>query len=261
MLASHEIKTEEPMRKGDKGLVLMLPFYYPPDSAAGSQRAGRFVKYVPQFGHRVHVIAGSESTRESGPPVTRVPDPRAVSALGNLVSRSARCAQRLASTQNDRWNWAPHAVQAAEGNIGENQVTTALLTSPPISAPMAALWLKLRHNIRWIADFRDPLILQNHPFRSNFHIRQSDRPLEPMIFRHAVVAFTAGNSTAESVLAKSGVPSVCIDPQESETKVDKKVQALFHLLNEPIQPNQWFQETFDGERQAQSLAALLDSVA
>ena len=119
MLAGREIKTEDSMRKRDKSPVLVLPFYYPPDSTAGSQRAGRFVKHVPQFGYRDHVIAGSESTQESGPQVTRVPDPRAVSAPGHLVSRIAGFAQRLASTQNDGWNWPPHAIQAAERNIGE----------------------------------------------------------------------------------------------------------------------------------------------
>ena len=41
-----------------------------------------------------------------------------------------------------------------------------------------------------------------------------------------ILALTARNSTVESVLAKSDVRSVCIDPREGEAETDQKVLAF-----------------------------------
>jgi glycosyltransferase involved in cell wall biosynthesis len=69
-------------------------------------------------------------------------------------------------------------VQAAK-LIEEHKISAILSTSPPVATHLAALWLKRRYGLRWVADFRDPL--DGNPFRGIWY----DSALERVILRYA----------------------------------------------------------------------------
>lgn len=75
---------------------------------------------------------------------------------------------------------------------------------------------------------------------------------------HPILAFTAYQSIVDKILSQSGVPYVSIHPTEQAQTIDGKVLSFFSLDITPTQPNSWFWQQFDGRRQAQVLAQLLD---
>lgn len=75
-----------------------------------------------------------------------------------------------------------------------------------------------------------------------------------------ILAVTDRNSPVERILAQSGILHVCLYHDDAEAELDRKVLALFQLPTEPRKPSQWFSEQFDGNRQAGTLADLIDTL-
>src|SRR5881628_1771475 len=176
----------QPVQPAEKGQVLILAFYFPPHTATGAQRPGRFVRYLPEFGYSSQVITGNEAGSKNGPAVCCLPD-RSIHGTGPaMLSTAAGLLQRVISPHNDRLYWVPHAVAQAEKYLAAHPVSAILTTSPPIATHVAGLWLKKRHpRLKWIADFRDPLMLKGVQFRTARLTKYADRWLERAIFQHA----------------------------------------------------------------------------
>jgi glycosyltransferase involved in cell wall biosynthesis len=157
--------------------LLVLAYYYPPQNESGALRPARFCKYLPRYGYRPIVITAAVGADPATPqpgvihvPGTGQPRP----SVKRMVGLS-RIFQRVAP-YNDRIEWVPHAVAAASQVLRETGVRVVVSTSPPLATHIAALWIKLRYKIHWIADFRDPLV--SNPFRKRFHGRPYDALLE-----------------------------------------------------------------------------------
>lgn len=137
---------------GPNGIIVLLAYYYAPAIAAGAQRAERFSKYLPEYGYTVHVVADRVAGAEDTDTITYVPDSE------NARRRWApRLIQRLFSAYNDRLYWVFPAVRAVESIMARARVAAVISSSPPLCTHLAALWLKLRYGVTWVADFRDPL--------------------------------------------------------------------------------------------------------
>jgi hypothetical protein len=145
------------------------------------QRANRLAKYLPRSGVDLRVIASSHA----GMDATRgntfyvpAPDLRAGAGWACL----ARSLQRVVP-YNERLEWMPHALRAACRLADREPITAVISTSPPLATHLAALFLKARYRLRWIADFRDPLY--GNPGRARRWARLYDLSLERAIFRSA----------------------------------------------------------------------------
>jgi hypothetical protein len=75
-----------------------------------------------------------------------------------------------------------------------------------------------------------------------------------------ILASTLEGSPMANILRRCGVPNTLVHPQDSPGQIDAKVEAFLRLPSEPVRPSEWFYETFDGERQVQALARILDGV-
>ncbi len=168
--------------------VILFAYYYLPDNTSGVQRAVRIARYLPQFGFDTVVIASSHAGIEP-----RQPNVEHVPTVESHASRRqealARFAQRIAP-YNERLEWVPHAVQAARKMMAQETIHAVISTSPPLATHIAALIMKLRSKVKWIADFRDPLY--GNPGRPRRWARPYDMALERAIFTAAdgVVAVT-----------------------------------------------------------------------
>lgn len=168
--------------------IIIFAYYYLPDNTSGVQRAVRMAKYLPHYGIDPVVITSSQSGIEpglGGVEYVPVPDNRAPDGLEML----ARLAQRIAP-YNECLEWTPHAIHAADKIIAHAPVEAIISTSPPLVTHAAALATKMRHGVRWIADFRDPLC--GNPGRSRRWAKRYDQALERLIFSAAdqIVAVT-----------------------------------------------------------------------
>ena len=75
-----------------------------------------------------------------------------------------------------------------------------------------------------------------------------------------ILAITARNSPVDRILAQSGIPNACVYHDDQPERVDAEVLRLFHLTSEPASPSEWFLSQFDGRRQTEALASILNSV-
>jgi glycosyltransferase involved in cell wall biosynthesis len=176
-------------------VVLIVAAAFPPDPLSGAARPGRFAKYLAGFGYEPIVLCQSSPDRAVGSPgVRRVPGP-SPGLKARALSGSGRFVQRYIVPYNDSLPWAAHALVEAEAVIGRHPVCAVLSTSPPVATHLVALWLKRRHGLPWVADFRDPL--WGNPFRPRRWIFPYDAMLERRIFRHADALIANTDTTAE----------------------------------------------------------------
>jgi glycosyltransferase involved in cell wall biosynthesis len=121
--------------------------------------------------------------------------PDVVHVPNDATARSTRRLERLAGTietrflpYNEKLPWVPHVIAAAGPLIRTYGVTTVISTSPPVGTHLAAMWLKRRYGLHWIADFRDPIV--GNPGRPRRWARFYDRILEGSIFGSADAVLT-----------------------------------------------------------------------
>ena len=75
-----------------------------------------------------------------------------------------------------------------------------------------------------------------------------------------ILALTDMGSPTQRILAKSGIPHTVITKNDSDGRVDDALLNFLSLPSDPSRPSEWFEENFDGRRQAASMAELLRSV-
>jgi glycosyltransferase involved in cell wall biosynthesis len=75
-----------------------------------------------------------------------------------------------------------------------------------------------------------------------------------------ILAITSAESPVDRILRQSGVPYASIQPDLEPAEIDRRVLSLLRLPSMPVQPNLWFQETFNGRKQTEYLAGLLHSI-
>jgi hypothetical protein len=180
----------------DRRNLVLLAYYYLPDNTSGVQRAVRMAKFLPENGYDTYVVSSSHKGALPGiQQVMHVPGP--LTAI-NRVKRQERIAakiQKLLLPYDDRLPWVPHAVEAVHALMAKKPVSVIVSTAPPLATHLAALWLKRRHDIRWIADFRDPLY--GNPGRSRRWGRPYDRAIERTIFQHADIVLAVTDTVCE----------------------------------------------------------------
>lgn len=128
--------------------VLIIASAYSPENVIGALRPIRFAKYLPQFGYSPIVVTAS-AQHQPQPGVFEVPF---------RFSFTERVLGRTLFPGDERMTWISPVVEKAGALIKENRINLVFSTSPPVSVHMAAAALKRRHGLKWIADFRDPLV-------------------------------------------------------------------------------------------------------
>jgi len=162
--------------------VALLAFYFPPENTSGVQRALRMYRYLPEFGYQTHVVCSSHAGQVQMDRVRHVP---ANGADPETAARAewARRLQRSLLPYDERLPWVPHAVAAAGQWIRDGAISAVISTSPPTAPHLAAWRLKRKYGVRWIADFRDPIL--GNPGRSRRWAQPYDKFLERLILAGA----------------------------------------------------------------------------
>jgi glycosyltransferase involved in cell wall biosynthesis len=166
---------------------LLLAYYFPPLNESGAQRPFRFAKYLSRCGYSAHIVtASTPGAVPPWPDVTYVPGH---GAGGGAATLAAKALQR-ALPYDDRLPWAPRACAAAARIIEQKRISMLISTSPPLAIQIAALYLKRRYGLKWIADLRDPIY--GNPFRPARLARWYDLHVERQVIAaaDAVIANT-----------------------------------------------------------------------
>lgn len=177
--------------------LLMIAFHFPPSEATGAKRPLRFAKYLVPHGYRTHVITAAAQYPDA-PWKSVSQAPESPGRKARLASHLGRVIQRVAP-YNDQLPWVAYALEAAEQFTASTQPAAILSTSPPVACHLAALAIKLRHRIPWVADFRDPLY--GNPSRNRSWGWIWDAPLDRLIFSQAD-AIIVNTDQAKDMLAR-----------------------------------------------------------
>lgn len=200
--------------------VLLLAYYYPPWNMIGAARPSRFARYLRGFGYDCEVVSFGEKTGFDTS--TGVHQVAACDGLRHAflpMGLSIRVVQKLFSTYNDRLTWVSSAVREGVGVIRKTSAHLMISTSPPVAAHLAALRIKQRTGVKWVADFRDPL--SDNPFRSPLWNAIADPAIERLILHQAdrVVANTDAVAAVWSARYPQCKYKICViengfDPDE-----------------------------------------------
>ena len=74
-----------------------------------------------------------------------------------------------------------------------------------------------------------------------------------------ILAYTPRNSPTEHILSRCGVRYHVVDDEMSDPEADRAVLGFLALPTDPVPPNSWFENRFNGRNQAAELAAILDA--
>jgi hypothetical protein len=176
--------------RGRPDLVLFFCYAYPPSTFPGAIRPSHFSKYLQRFGYNVKVITASEpeAGREE---VIFVPDRYTVPNRSRISGLAEILLRRLFFPCDAGIRWSADAFRAAESLVRSHPNAVLFSTFPPLSTHLAALRIKRKYGIRWIADFRDPLAGSPSRVVSRRLLRVlasvTDRTVQNAIFRHADV--------------------------------------------------------------------------
>lgn len=173
----------------ERGGVVLLAYYYRPQITSGVQRAVRIARYLPGYGRPTHVICSSHAGVLQDQNCSYVPNESTELSTRRLTKLIVSKLQR-AAPYNEQMNWSVHAVAAAQQVISRHTVSTVISTSPPLGTHFAAFWLKRRYGLKWIADFRDPVL--GNPGRARRWARLYDEAVQSALFRNAdaIIAVT-----------------------------------------------------------------------
>jgi len=168
--------------------VLLLAFYFPPSTIAGTFRTLQFARYLPEFGWRPRVITVAHRTGERldpqlsaevppGTAVLRLPCFDPLSAWRRIkrtraarVGRASQAAEESSGRPgsvkrfigdalhfpDDDVGWIPFALLPALWHARRRSVAAIWSTGPPWATHLLALLLKRLSGKPWVADFRDP---------------------------------------------------------------------------------------------------------
>ncbi len=135
--------------------VLLLTYHYPPSAASGSFRLLGFSRYLPRLGWRVSVVAPPQLPGEPVDPglAARIPSEVDVESVPYpaTVWKPIRILFPFGV-------WLPAARAAVARVLRRARPDVVVTSGPPHVIHLLGLWLKRRHGVPWVADFRDPWV-------------------------------------------------------------------------------------------------------
>ena len=168
-------------------LVLIFAYHFPPENAIGGARPFRFSKYLSRLGYTCRVLTAAHQAGRDHPDTEYVPDPFVTESRRNLGYQLERGVRKAFLPAALGTQWSYYASQAARKNLRAHPKArvTIFSTFPPLGAHFAAWQLARSKEVRWIADFRDPLPHEWMHTPTNPFQRQVYRWLEGSLVRRA----------------------------------------------------------------------------
>jgi len=161
--------------------LLLVAYAFPPENVSGAARPFRFYRYLPEFGISPLVITASQQVHEK-PDVVFVRDVPRELPRKSFSWHLERIVRKFLLPGQSGLSWSRDAAARGCKLIPGHHRAAVLSTSPPISVHLAALRIKRKLRIPWIADFRDPM----HPSADVVPRKKSIYTiLEAFFFKHA----------------------------------------------------------------------------
>jgi len=211
--------------------ILVVAFYYPPDSAVGAIRPAKIVRALEARGHDVQVIAAAGATQTNDPPnvhrVRPMRNPRefyhslkpaekraAVEAAAAAASAGAGVPSRVPAWRRHIFSflWLPDdkqgfiwpAYRVAQELARDKPFDLIYTSAPPTSVHLVGLLFSKATGARWIEEFRDPWL---DGVQKPWHVRSAlsdaaERRLERACLKQAAEVVTVTYTAGEKIDVK-----------------------------------------------------------
>lgn len=168
--------------------VLVVSYAFPPDAAVGGLRIARLCRYLPEHGVQPIVLSMQDRFYEevdytvSAPEQIEVVRTKSMTTPLDLYRRAKQSLKKSSKNGGgngsrelyadpsfvrrqilallqfpDRyWGWYLPALREAENLLQQGKVDVIFSSGPPWISHLIARRLKVRHQLPWMADFRDP---------------------------------------------------------------------------------------------------------
>ncbi|WP_435625539.1 glycosyl transferase family 1 [Flagellimonas sp.] len=219
--------------------ILVITYYWPPAGGPGVQRWLKFVKYLPDFGIEPIVYAPQnpnypitdthlENEVPNGTQVIKQPikEPYAWASIlskkktksissGMIPEENISLLSKLLLwirgnffIPDARKFWVKPSINFLGKIIEENKIETVITTGPPHSLHLIGLGLKRKHQIQWIADFRDPwtTIGYHKKLRLKPSSQKKHKHLEKTVLDNADKLIVTSNTTKAEFEEISNTP-------------------------------------------------------
>jgi len=170
--------------------LLIIAYHFPPiQGSTGTIRTLAFSRYLEKLGWQVSVLTVSPDAYEAVLPENVASIPENVSvirapAFDTRKKLSIRGRYPLILALPDRWqSWIVGTARRAQRILETSKPDLILSTYPIPSAHAIGYLLHRRHNLPWVAEFRDPMLQQNYP--DTLLERWAFGRLEKLVFRNA----------------------------------------------------------------------------
>ncbi len=136
--------------------LLLVTYHFPPSAASGAFRMLGFARHLPAFGWDPVVVAPPHGLWDPTDEVLvrQIPPEVAVHRVPHSSGLAGRVLRRVIPNAL----WLPRALAACARAVGEHRPDAALTSGPPHCVHLLGRWLRARHRLPWVADFRDPWI-------------------------------------------------------------------------------------------------------
>ena len=191
--------------------VLIITYYWPPAGGSGVQRWLKFVKYLQEFNIEpiVYTVDNANYPKTDNTLLREIPEGTKVlkqpiwepTDLLFWKGKSKHKKDISNSTNSGflsfiRGNffipdpkifWVKNSVTYLSNYLKKNNIDAIISTGPPHSIHLIALKLKIKYNIKWIADFRDPWsdLYYQKEFKQLSFAKKKNLKLENTVFKNA----------------------------------------------------------------------------
>ncbi len=176
--------------------ILIVSFYFPPVNSPGTQHPTWFFRFLRDYGFETVALTSSVYVAENltaepltDPGILDLPRAPQGSLTRRLTFRMYQ-AEMIIQSSFDYWEhgfvWSKLFAQPAARRLLRRERFAGMISvSPSVASHWTALCIKRRHpELRWIADFQDPMI--GNPFKpGGAEGRLLDRRVERAIFSAA----------------------------------------------------------------------------
>lgn len=147
--------------------LLVVAYYFPPDGGAGTQRAAKFCKYLPEFGWQTAVVTrgtGGQGGEWTPPDPTLNADIPGVTEILRVAVPAEYSGIALKRPRVDRHQmWIGAAYTAILEWVGKRPVDAVFVTMSPFSLAHLGNALASALQVPVVFDLRDPWALDGWP--------------------------------------------------------------------------------------------------
>lgn len=226
--------------------VLILTYYWPPAGGSGVQRWLKFVKYLEGFGIEpiVYTIDNANYPKLDSSLENQISDDITIlkqpiwEPTDLFLSRKNTTPKTTIanSTKNGflsfiRGNffipdpkifWVKPSVRYLNNYLKNNAIDVIISSGPPHSVHLIAKKLKQKHQIKWLADFRDPWtnLYYNSDFKQLNFIKKWNKNLEHSVLSAADCVLTVSNTLQKEFSSSSKRVEVVANGFDDEVFLD-----------------------------------------